>query len=132
VTKTFNTYINRLRGTYQLDRVVMDECHVVLDSGPNFRPKLRALGEEMVQWGTQLIFLTATLPPKDEEEFFKAMRIPPGCVPFRGPTTRGNIQYQVQEVEGDIIEAVCQLVKEKLEQYAAPSKIIVYGGSVEQ
>jgi len=48
VTKTFDTYINRLRSTYQLDRVVIDECHVVLDSGPDFRPKLRALGAEIV------------------------------------------------------------------------------------
>jgi superfamily II DNA helicase RecQ len=55
---------------YQLDRVVMDECHVVLDSGPDFQPKLRALGAEMVQMGMQLIFLTATLPPQDEEDFF--------------------------------------------------------------
>ena len=61
VTKTFSTYINRLRSTYQLDWVVMDECHVVLDSGPDFQPKLRALGAEMVQMGTQLIFLTAIL-----------------------------------------------------------------------
>lgn len=133
VTKTFNTYINRLQSTYQLDRVVMDECHVVLDSGPDFRPKLRALGAEMVQWGTQLIFLTATLPPTDEQEFFKAMCIPQECMHmFRGPTSRRNIQYQVQEVEGDTIEVICRLVKEKLEKYAAPSKIIVYGGSVEQ
>ena len=132
VTKTFNTYVNRLRSTYQLDRVVMDECHVVLDSGPDFRPKLRALGEEMVQWGTQMIFLTATLPPKDEKEFFKAVHIPEDCVPFRGQTTRRNIRYQVQEVEGDTIEVICRLVKEKLEKYAAPSKIIVYCGSVER
>jgi CRISPR/Cas system-associated endonuclease/helicase Cas3 len=80
----------------------------------------------MVQWGTQLIFLTATLPPKDEEEFFKAVRIPQECVHmFRGPTIRRNIRYQVEEVEGDTIEAIYQLVKEKLEQYIAPSKIIV-------
>jgi len=76
VTKTFDTYINRLRSTYQLDRVVIDECHVVLDSGPDFRLKLRALGAEIVQWGTQMIFLTATLPLRDEEEFFKTMCIP--------------------------------------------------------
>jgi superfamily II DNA helicase RecQ len=132
VTKTFNTYINRLRSTYQLDRVVMDECHVVLDSGPDFRPKLRALGAEIVQWKTQMIFLTATLPPKDEEEFFRAVHIPQeGIHMFRGPTTRRNIHYQVQEV-GDTIEAICQLVKRKLEQYPAPGKIVVYGGSVEQ
>src|SRR5271169_1433417 len=128
VTKTFDTYINRLRSTYQLDRIVIDECHVVLDSGSDFRPKLRALGAEMVQIGTQLIFLTATLPPQDEEDFFRAMCIPPESVHmFRGRTTRRNIQYQVQEVEGDILEAVCGLVKQKLEQYPAPSKIVVYG-----
>ena len=56
--------------------MVIDKCHVVLDSGPNFQLKLRALGAEMVQWGTQLIFLIATLLLKDEEEFFKAMYIP--------------------------------------------------------
>ena len=133
ITKTFSTYINRLRSTYQLDRVVMDECHVVLDSGPDFRPKLRALGAEMVEMGTQMIFLTATLPPKDEQDFFRAMRIPPECVPFRGPTTRRNIRYQVHEVEGEtVVEAICRLVERKLEEYPAPSKIVVYGGSVEQ
>jgi CRISPR/Cas system-associated endonuclease/helicase Cas3 len=88
VIKTFNTYINRLQSTYQLDCVVMDECYVILDSRLDFQPKLRALGAEMVQWGTQMIFLTATLSPKDEEEFFKAIRIPQECVHmFRGPTT---------------------------------------------
>ena len=84
--------------------------------------------------GTQLIFLTATLPPQDEEDFFRAMCIPVECVHiFHGPTTRRNIRYQVHEVEGDgVVEAICQLVEKKLEQYLAPSKIVVYGGSVEQ
>lgn len=133
VTKTFSTYINRLRSTYQLDRVVMDESHVILDSGPDFRPKLRALGAEMVQMGTQLIFLTATLPPQDEEDFFRAIQIPPECVQmFRGPTTRRNIRYQVHEVEETVVEAICRLVKQKLEQYPSPGKIIIYGGSVDQ
>ena len=134
VTKTFSTYVNRLRSTYQLDRVVMDECHVVLDSGPDFRPKLRTLGAEMVQMGTQLVFLTATLPPQDEEDFFRAMQIPQESVyMFRAPTSRRNIHYRVNEVEREtMVEAICQLVERKLEQYPAPSKVVVYGGSVEQ
>src|SRR5271156_5575535 len=137
VTKTFSTYINRLRSTYQLDRVVMDECHVVLDSGPDFRPKLRALGAEMVRMGTQMVFLTATLPPQDEEEFFRAIQIPQESVHmFQSPTSRRNIHYQVHEVEGEkgetVVEAICRLVEKKLEQYPAPNKIVVYGGSVEQ
>jgi len=48
---------------------------VVLDSGFEFQPKLQALGEELVQIGTQLVFLTAILPLQDEEEFFRAMQI---------------------------------------------------------
>jgi superfamily II DNA or RNA helicase len=134
ITKTFSTYINRLRGTYQLDRVFMDESHVVLDSGPNFRPKLRVLGAEMVQIGTQMIFLTATLPPQDKEEFFHAIQIPQECVHmFRGCTSRRNIQYRVHEVEEEtVVEAIGRLVTEKLAQYPPPSKIVVYGGSVDQ
>lgn len=129
VTKTFSTFVNRLRSTYQLDRIVIDECHMILDSGSDFRPKLRALGAGMVQIGTRLVFLTATLPPQDEPDFFRAVQIPPKSVyMFRGPTTRQNVQYQVQEVEGEIVEGVCRLVKQKLEQYPAPSKIIIYRG----
>ena len=52
---------------------------------------------------------------------------------FRGPTSRGNIRYQVHQVEGEtVVEAISQVVKEKLEQYPAPSKIVVYSGSVNQ
>jgi superfamily II DNA helicase RecQ len=129
VSKTFSTFVNRLKGTFQLDRVVVDECHTVLDSRPRFRPKLQKLGRALVKMCTQLVFLTATLPPQDEEEFFKAIRIPyhpgqPGL--FRAPTTRTNIRYQVQE-SGDEHEdeVVCETVTEKLAQFPG-GKIIVY------
>ena len=70
----------------------MDESHVILDSGPNFWPKLRALGAEMVQIGTPIIFLTATLLPQDKEEFFHAIQIPQECMyMFYRYTSRRNI-----------------------------------------
>ena len=86
-----------------------------------------------MQMGTQLIFLTATLPPQDEEDFFQVVYIPLECMHiFYSPTTHRNIRYQVYKVEGDgVVEAIYQLVEKKLEQYLAPSKIVVYGGSVE-
>jgi superfamily II DNA helicase RecQ len=132
MTKTFSTFVNGLAGRYQLDRVVMDECHVVLDSSREFRPKMRRLGAEMIQMGVQMIYLTATLPPRDEEEFFQAVEVPRGCVHmFRMATTRRNIRYQVCEVtDEDATETICRLVKEKSEQYPAPAKIVIYGGSV--
>lgn len=86
-----------------------------------------------MQIGMQLIFLIATLLPKDEEEFFKAMCTSQECVQmFYGPTTYQNIQYQVYEADRDTIQAICKLVKKKLEQYLVLGKIVVYGGSVEQ
>jgi superfamily II DNA helicase RecQ len=62
------------------------------------------------------------------------MKMPRECVHmFRGATSRRNIQYQVHEVESQaVVEAIGQIVEEKLEQYPAPSKIVVYGGSVDQ
>src|SRR5271168_1958367 len=91
----------------------------------------------MVRIGTQIVFLTATLPPQDKEEFFRAIQIPQESIHmFRGPTRRRNIYYQVHEVKGEkgetVVEAICQLVEKKLEQYLAPRKIVVYSRSVAQ
>jgi len=41
VSTKFAQYLNRLEGLGQLDRVVVDECHTVLDSHPDFRPKMK-------------------------------------------------------------------------------------------
>ena len=82
-----------------------------------------------------MVFLTATLPKHTEPEFMRIMKIKPEEVQtFRGPTTRPNIAYSVHEYaeESDETDAICQLVREKLEQYAAPAKIIVYGGTIER
>jgi superfamily II DNA helicase RecQ len=52
-----------------LDRVVIDECYTVLDSCPDFRPKMKDAGAVMVKRGVQMVYLTATLYPNEEEEF---------------------------------------------------------------
>jgi hypothetical protein len=83
------------------------------------------------------VFLTAILPPQDEEEFFRAIQILQESVyMFHSATSRQNIHYRVHEVKREkgetVVEAICQLVKKKLEQYLACSKIVVYGSSVEQ
>jgi len=140
VSKGFGTFVNRLQGTSKLDRVVVDEAHHVLDCGPKFRPKVRELGRILIGWCTQLVYLTATLPPRDEREFFKVMRVPTqGGIPtrdvhiFRAPTTRTNIAYQVRESGPQSnFDAVCRVVQEKLAQYAAPGKIIVYSSEISQ
>jgi superfamily II DNA helicase RecQ len=70
MTKGFAGFIIRLQEMHQLDRIVVDECHTILDGTPKFRPKLRQLGELGLK-GVQMVYLTATLPPRDEEEFYR-------------------------------------------------------------
>lgn len=43
VSKTFRTFLDRLQGMHQLDRFVFNECHTVLDSTAEFRPKIHFL-----------------------------------------------------------------------------------------
>ena len=135
VSKTFGTFLDRKQGLCELDRIVFDECHSVLDSTAEFRPKMRRLGE-LVERGVQMVYLTATLPPHMEPEFMNIMKIRREDVHiFRAPTSRPNIAYSVVEYEEDDvgkgeIEAVCRLVEKKLEEYPTPAKIIVYSSSI--
>ena len=59
---------------------------------------MRQLGQLALR-GLQVVFLTATLPPRDEDEFFDLTYIPRDYQPIRDRTTRPNIRYQVQPVE---------------------------------
>jgi superfamily II DNA helicase RecQ len=144
MTKGFADYITRKQEMHQLDRIVFDECHTILDGTPQFRPKLRQLGELTLR-GAQVVYLTATLPPRDEPEFYELTHIPREHKPIRDRTTRPNIQYQVQAVEVEdegedvfgwgpeergyhpsVVAKVMQIIEGKCAQYAAPAKMVVY------
>jgi RecQ family ATP-dependent DNA helicase len=130
VRETFSTFLNRLQGMYQLDRIVVDECHTVLDSTPRFRPRLRELGG-LAKRRVQMVYLTATLPPSDVAEFIEIMKVDiPDDYIFRAATSRPNIQYIGFEYEGEEEDATCQMVQEKLEEFPVPAKIIVYSSSI--
>jgi len=114
---------------------VFDECHTVLDSTPEFRPQMRQLGE-LTERGVQMVYLTVTLSPYAEPEFMGIIRDNANDVHmFRAPTSRPNVAYSVVGYEVDEfgrgdITAVCRLVDDKLEEYPAPAKIIVYSSSI--
>jgi len=71
----FAQYLNWLEGLGQLVQIVFDECYTVLDSRPDFRPKMREAGAVMVKQGVQMVYLTATLCPNEEEEFKQIMKV---------------------------------------------------------
>jgi hypothetical protein len=45
VGEEFATFLNQLRATRQLDRIVIDECHIVLNRRYDFRKDMQKLGK---------------------------------------------------------------------------------------
>ena len=136
VGEGFGNFINRQRAMGRLDRVVIDECHVVLDSTGGWRMRMLAL-RDLVKAETQLVYLTATMRPRDEGEFIRLMGLPPKekCQWFRGSTTRKNVEYRVQlynQKEEEEDEVLLRLVEEKRRQYPMPGQILVYCDTVEK
>ncbi|KAK4897073.1 hypothetical protein LTR49_028043 [Elasticomyces elasticus] len=133
VTKAFSRFITEKQQMHQLERIVIDECHTVLEVTDTFRPQVRQLCE-MAEKETQLVFLTATLPPTAEEYFFEAMGVEREEVEIvRDVTTRGNIAYNVVAYEKqEEEEAVRRLVEVKKEQYPSPQQVVVYCRTREQ
>ncbi|KAI2475187.1 ATP-dependent DNA helicase recQ [Pyrenophora tritici-repentis] len=134
VGEEFATFLNRLRATRQLDRIIIDECHIVLNRQYTFRKQMQQLGK-LVAVETQMVMLTATLPPSEEDELFQRMHFERRQVRiFRAPTARSNIAYRVVRVEkerkrGEVEASVLEMVRQKVAKYKT-GKIVVYGNSV--
>ncbi len=118
---------------HQLERIVIDECHTILESTADWRPRVLELCQ-MTEKGVQVVFLTATLPPSKEPAFFNVVGVQEDDVSiFRDNTSRPNIAYSVVQYERDNEdEEVRSLVEAKKEQYPAPGQIIVYCKRIEQ
>ena len=58
----------------QLDRIVVDECHIVLEANNIWRPQVLKVIKEIGLAETQVVYLTATLPPRLEPQFHEADR----------------------------------------------------------
>lgn len=94
----FHQFIGSLSYSRRLDRIYIDECHLILEGKDAFRPRLRDLGR-LGQLGVQIIYLTATLPPTKEPSLFSRLYWQPNDVTvLREPTTRRNIRYKVELV----------------------------------
>lgn len=126
---SFRSFAQRNRR--RLDRIVIDECHVVLNESTTFRRHLQRLGG-LVKMASQMIMVTATLPVSKIEAlkrnmFWSGLEVRE----FRMRTARTNIRYGVCTVEGsrrEHDEAVVRVVEFKSRQYQ-PGKMIVYCNS---
>ncbi len=101
VTAKFGDYINRLQLRGELDRVVVEECsYGIRHRDGRVQTQNARVGAVIDSWGVQRVFLTATLSPQDEAEFFQTMQIDSSRMRmFRQATTRPNIRYRVRHAE---------------------------------
>ena len=121
-SEEFGTFMSRIRQTRRLDRIVIDECHVILNNQLDFRKNLQELGK-LAFAETQMVLLTATLPPADEEDLFERMYWKREEVRLiRGSTVRTNIQYSVidgcrtrREKDAQLEEIVEEVLKDTTE-----------------
>ena len=134
VGEEFATFLNRLRATRQLDRIVIDECHIVLNRRYDFRKEMQRLGK-LAAAETQMVMLTATLPPSEEDELFRRMYVEREQVELiRAVTARTNVAYRVVRVgkaakKKEVEEMVVRTVRQKLRKHKK-GKVVVYGNSV--
>jgi superfamily II DNA helicase RecQ/uncharacterized C2H2 Zn-finger protein len=136
VSEGFMTFLNRLRATRQLDRIVVDECHIVLNRRYTFRKQMQQLGK-LVAAEAQMVLLTATLPPSEEGELYRRMHFSREQVKvFRARTARVNVAYRVVQVGGGVRreeqeKVVLDWIQNKVERLKT-GKVVVYGNTVEK
>lgn len=134
VTKAFGRFLDEKRMLCQLDRIVLDECHVLLESTEKWRPDVLKM-TEMTGKGTQVLYLTATLPPTLQPAFFQKAGLDARTVTVCRDerTTRTNIAYKVLEYPRDALDgALEELVAAKRRQYGPEAQILIYCPTVKE
>lgn len=96
----FQDLLVRWRAQARLDRIVLDECHLTLDRNPTFCTAFSSLWT-LGLMEVPLLFLTATLPPAREADFWRQLRLAfalPAPTVLRTATGRANIAYEVRQL----------------------------------
>ena len=134
VSETFQTFINRKQWTKELDRIVIDECHIILQEGYEFRKQMAQLGA-LVRAETQIVLLTATLPRESESLLCQRMYLDSHTIQwFRSRTSRTNVAYQVIEIGAsgpsrDPREQMIQWIQQRVRQIHE-GKAVIYANTI--
>jgi superfamily II DNA helicase RecQ len=96
----FRDVLNRLRTTNWLNRIVFNECHLLLNRDSSFRTIFLQLWK-LALIKTQLLFLIVIMSSSRESDFWRALRlasISPTSRTLRTTTTRVNIRYEIRSL----------------------------------
>lgn len=97
-TPSFFDYVNYLKAHHILDRLVIDECHMLFSATETFRKRMADVFEVVKVANCQVILLTATLPKQFEKKLFDMLTITDAFTICRAVTVRKNISYCVKNV----------------------------------
>jgi DEAD/DEAH box helicase len=104
----FVEYAQSLVMRQQLDRIIIDECHLTITAS-DYRDNMLELGWHIGQIKTQTVWLTATLPPVMQSEFLRQNKlVRPRIV--RESTNRPNIKYLISCKSSKVLEDVARAV----------------------
>lgn len=129
-TRDFLKYARLLVNQQRLDRIVVDECHLTV-TAVEYRPSMVDL--TMIRLlRTQFVYLTATLPPSMQSEFYdRNYLLHPRVI--RGSSNRSNIFYMVRRANSQKGSLLQQCAAEVRDAWEAPGmfdqtrdKIIIY------
>ncbi|KAJ5121629.1 uncharacterized protein N7515_009590 [Penicillium bovifimosum] len=138
VQDDFMDFLDRLRLCLRLDRIVIDECHMVLSDNPEFRPTMAQLGRLVVAQA-QMVYLTATLPLAREDKFFVVLQTSREKVHyFRARTNRLNVAYRLwhptEPIRNtnsygwvEVPEIACFIKNRIARARAAAGRVVIYG-----
>ncbi|KFY23902.1 hypothetical protein V491_02362 [Pseudogymnoascus sp. VKM F-3775] len=129
-TESFLEYAHLLVSRQQLDRIVIDECHLTITAS-DYRKCMSQIGWYVRQVKTQTVWLTATLPPTMQDDFIEHNKLVRPRI-IRESTNRPNIKYMISRHTGatTLVEVAAKLVQtywpRKQIFNHARDKIIIY------
>lgn len=104
-------YLRQLHYREQLDRVVLDECHLIVTAS-RYRRAMRQ-SQLLRQVPVQFVYLTATLPAYVRQTLVEQHFLNEACE-IRGPVRRSNVRYVILQTQCDsLLKEAVELVEEK-------------------
>jgi orsellinic acid/F9775 biosynthesis protein OrsD/helicase-like protein/RAD3-like DEAD/DEAH box helicase len=110
-SETFLSYARGLVTQQQLDRVIIDECHLTVTAS-DYRDSMVQLGWYIGKIKAQSVWLTATLPPSLQSTFLQQNKLlRPRIV--RASTNRANIKYRItyRDPKQNLLKCAAELVQ---------------------
>jgi len=129
---SFIFLIQRLINEDRLDRIIIDECHLLITSR-SYRSIMYRI-KEIFKYKVQFVLLSGTVPLYIEDQLQEEFPISSLSI-IRGPTSRANISYNLRQYRSNEREEQFLEVKEYIEAYSLrfsgfEDKILIFCPSV--